>query len=248
MTFVLNKLILLPHTLILHHFSNNFPILPIAIGPFLANFALRWWKPADIFSYLFSTNPTHFRAIKPSKSIQIFGQHATWTAKTVAVRKCCNTHTKFAFTFCGEYIFQLDTWNSIWEWHGQHKMQHSNSREHNNTIRQCGAELLGSVGSWQLCFWGSALFSFAACAMQIQVNQMLYKYVENGLPNQAEQPQMHQLSNCLPRQRRHNVHQIIAEAVTRQATGQRTWTRSLSALGSRLWLVSSMLAGHPWDR
>lgn len=110
-------------------------------------------------------------------------------------------------------------------------MQHSTAED---TTRQCAAELLGSVGSWQLCFWGSALFSFAACAMQIQVDQMLYKYVENGLPNQAEQPQMHQLSNCLPRQRRHNVHQIIAGAVTRQATGHGPGLDLclLSALGS----------------
>lgn len=103
------------------------------------------------------------------------------------------------------------------------------SRGH-NTTRQCGAELLGSVGN---SVWGSALFSFAACAMQIQVDQMHYKYVENGLPNQAKQPQMHQLSNCLPRQRRHNVHQIIAGAVTRQATGH----------GPRLdlWLLSGLV-------
>lgn len=103
--------------------------------------------------------------------------------------------------------------------------------QHNKAVRSRIARV-----SWQLAtlFWGSALFSFAACAMQIQVDQMLYKYVENGLPNQAEQPQMHQLSNCLPRQRRHNVHQIIAGAVTRQATGHGPGLDLclLSALGS----------------
>lgn len=200
---------------------------------FLANFEVHWWNPVDISPFLYSTRSTHFRAIKPSNSIQIFGQHGKQRkqlqCENVATRNQ-NLHSHFAL---GD-IFQLDTWNSIWEWHGQHKMQ---SRLHtaqystgHNTTRQCGAELLGSVGN---SVWGSALFSFAACAMQIQVDQMHYKYVENGLPNQARQPQMHQLSNCLPRQRRHNVHQIIAGAVTRQATGHGP---SLD-----LWLLSGLV-------
>lgn len=192
---------------------------PIAIGSFTANFQLHQINAVEKHRLLCYVGPSHFISTTPSNSIGIFGQHGKQRKQTLCenvATRTQNLHLHFAFCSCLGQIFQLDTWNSIWEWHRQHKMQ---SRLH-RTTQQGRAEQSCSGQLAQLCLrLGPFLVPRSVCNANTS-RPIARKYVENGLPNQAtNQPQMHQLSNCLPRQRRHNVHQINAGAVTRQATG-----------------------------
>lgn len=142
--------------------------------------------------------------------------------------------------------------------------------QHNTRQSRAGQSKLARVSLAQLCL------RFGPFLVPLQRVQCKYKstncwQIRWGFgawqTRQLKQPQMHQLSNCLPRQRRHNVHQIIARAVTRPDQTRRDnrqldtvlETRSLSApwsgvvwarWGTRgigkfdLWLIMCLMSFH----